>query len=188
MIPLFIMSLEDQQERDFMMQLYLELKPYMHQRAFAILKDYNLAEDMVHDTFMKLIPKISELIGMSKNQLASYVAHTVINTSLNYYNRHLSNKSKEILIEDDDIYESSNLGVTIEEKIEIDESKEAFGKLLEMLSEQDRTLIYCKYYLEMSDQDIAATYGLKQNNVRVYISRARQRLKKLMKEKGYRFI
>lgn len=188
MIPIFIMALDDRDERQFMIDLYLELKPYMHQRAYSIVKDYSLAEDMVHDAFAKLIPRIPELTNMSKNQLASYVGHTVINTSLNYFNRHKSSRCKELLTDDDTTFEMPDLSITIEEKIEIDETKEGLAQLLEQLPDRDRNLIYCKYYMEMSDQEIADTLGIKPSNVRVYISRVRQRMKKLLKTEGAKFL
>ncbi|MNP44956.1 RNA polymerase sigma factor [compost metagenome] len=48
------------------------------------------------------------------------------------------------------------------------------------LSEKDRNLLYFKYIMEMSDQEISETMDIPAQHVRMYIARARQRaLRKL---------
>ena len=53
---------------------------------------------------------------------------------------------------------------------------------LPLLSERDRTLLHMKYFLQLSDQEIAEQLQLKQDSVKVLISRARQRLMKTIRE------
>ena len=55
MLPVFIMAIEDDSDRQFAAELYHSYHSIMHQKALSILKKEDLAEDAVQDAMLKII-------------------------------------------------------------------------------------------------------------------------------------
>ncbi|SFR14632.1 RNA polymerase sigma factor, sigma-70 family [Desulfoscipio geothermicus DSM 3669] len=69
---------------------------------------------------------------------------------------------------------------TIEDRIIHQEEIEEMGNAILRLSEKQKDLLYFKYILEMTDTEIAETFGIAPDSVRQYLTRARRAAKELM--------
>ena len=65
--------------------------------------------------------------------------------------------------------------------IQQENSQELF-KAIAQLPEQKRDLIYMKYVLDMSIEEIAQQFGVKPASVRVYLHRIRQQAKSMLRK------
>ena len=72
MIPLFILAIEDDADRVFMINLYEQCQKAMYYQALDILHDHGEAEDAVHDALIKLMDRISALRTLPKSQILPY--------------------------------------------------------------------------------------------------------------------
>lgn len=78
LLPLIIMAIENDDEREFMAELYINYYPIIKKTVFGIVNDYNMVEDVINDALVKLIGKISTLRGLKCYQLTTYIVYTSI--------------------------------------------------------------------------------------------------------------
>lgn len=61
MIPIAIMMIEDENDREFIQRLFLQNERSMYVMAMSIVKEHNTACDMVSVSCIKMIEKIDYL-------------------------------------------------------------------------------------------------------------------------------
>ena len=74
----------------------------------------------------------------------------------------------------------------IDEEIDLMVKKEQLVESIKKLNMRDRNLISLKYSLELSDEQIAQTIGIKTSSVRMTLFRSVERLRKIAKEQDER--
>ena len=84
MIPIAIMAIEDESDRDYIMGLFLKNERGMYAMALKIVKEHHTACDMVSESCLKMIEKIGYLREISMQKQTPYILSIVKNTSLMY--------------------------------------------------------------------------------------------------------
>lgn len=169
----------------FLTELYDRYYPIMKKKAYEILQDYDVVDDMIQESFVRLISKATLLRSLEPHKQVSYLVHTVHNTTINHAKqrkRHLNHTSSGITA--DSIEQIADKQPSIEEMYSLKEDYTEIAKLLSELSERDQTLLYNKYILEWSDHELAASMDVQAVNIRSYLTRARRRAMKLLLKKG----
>jgi len=184
MIPMIIMAMEDDDDRTFMINLYERYYPLMYSRARAIVRDEMTAEDMVQDTVVKLIRNIKKVRALGSPVLPSYLVICIKRTCLDYLrHKKVADAHTGESMDDESLhaeYEDKTMDIEADVllKLGIEEVKEAFIRLPEQLQD----ILEYKYLLELDDEEIAKTLGIKKDSVRKYVSRARRATYDLLKE------
>ena len=65
-------------------------------------------------------------------------------------------------------------------ELEVEPTRQSVLAALKQLSERDRTLIYYRYYLNVTNREIARQMNMNENTVSAMMSRARKRPKVLL--------
>ena len=84
MIPIVIMAIEDESDRDYITGLFLKNERSMYAMALKIVKEHHTACDMVSESCLKMIAKIGYLREISMQKQTPYILSIVKNTSLMY--------------------------------------------------------------------------------------------------------
>ena len=84
MIPMIIMAIEDEDDRSFMANLYVDYQRLMYKVITSHTTDPWDADDIFQSTLPKLIDKLADLRRMSKDKLTNYIYSTCKNTAINY--------------------------------------------------------------------------------------------------------
>lgn len=84
MIPIVIMAIEDESDRDYITGLFLKNERSMYAMALKIVKEHHTACDMVSEACLKMIEKIGYLREISVQKQMPYILSIVKNTSLMY--------------------------------------------------------------------------------------------------------
>ena len=175
MIPIIILAIEDDSDRELMIDIYTDLHPLMKATAFQIVKDNGIAEDMVQDTIVDLIGNLNTIRAYERKRLVAYITKAVRNNSLNHYHRKITEEKHSFYSLEEDlastIPDDSDSPV---EAFEISEEYESLGLALKRLPEREQTLLHLKYDLEYDDETIGRIMGIKKNSVRQYLTRARR--------------
>ena len=79
MIPIIILSIENEDDREFMSRLYLDYRKRMFAGILGYVSDRSAAEDVLHEAVVKLIGKVELLRTLDEKRLACYVAETAKN-------------------------------------------------------------------------------------------------------------
>ncbi len=144
--------------------------------AFLITQDEGLAEDVVQDTFLRLF-HASQRLDESR-PFEAYLMRSVVNASLNVLRR----QKKEMHL-DVDLREVEGLihqATSVESQVELAELKQAIFAALGRLSPRQRAVVVQRYYLEMSEKEMAASLQLSRGTIKWLLHGARKRLRALL--------
>ena len=186
MFVLLLAQLDDD-DRDFMLNIYKNYCGYARKRIYEITHDHEKIEDLVDDVFVKLIENILKIRTLSSCSLTSYVVFTIRSVSIDY-NKHRNVESKYMYFSDDadlagdflnNIEDDS--GSSLERLIQQEEA-EFISDAISKLPQNKQDVLYFKYILEMSDEEIAKILDIASNSVRQCLTRARRNAKKLMEK------
>ena len=185
MLPAIILAIENDDDREFMTALYIELYPLMKATSVKIVKDDSVAEDMIHNTVAMLIRNLGTIRDYERKRLVSYIKKAVQNNSINYYNKHIKEGGKTFYGFDDDLAESiPDHSDSPTDKFELSEEYEELGRTMKLLPEKEREILYLKYNMELDDPKIGDIMSIKKESVRQYLTRARRNAKKLLSKEG----
>ena len=160
--------------------------------ALSIVHNEHDAEDLIQDSYVKLLKNLPQLINCSRFQ--SYFNKIVANTCKDYQKKKKPNLFCEFALDDEtyDDFEANlatpNKGDYIPEEIAKKAVSKRIIKAINKLPEEQRTCVMLHYYCEMTVDEIANMYGISRNTVLSRLSYSRKKLKKeLQKDKNDKF-
>ena len=172
---LIYLSLLDSEEEISKFELiYSTYKKQMYYTANNILKDSHLAEDAVHNAFLRIINNLEKIEDINSHKTKGLIVIIVKNVSIDIYRKNKKERDNTIFIDDlDDIngydeINKNNLGY-----LEIAISK---------LPENYKQVFLLKFSHELTDNEISEILDIKPDNVRKRISRGREKLKNILKK------
>jgi RNA polymerase sigma-70 factor (ECF subfamily) len=171
--------IEDEQERQRISDIYEKYRHKCLCVALKYVKKQNIAEDIVGDTFVKIIEHKEKIFSLDCNLLPTYIVTIVKNKSKNFLKsqQKISDTSFEELEE-----ATEDSALSIEEQVLDKMAFERLVSLVDTLDEDYRTVLIMKYIWDFSVKEIAETLDITQGNVKVRIHRAKAQLKKLLKK------
>jgi RNA polymerase sigma-70 factor, ECF subfamily len=145
--------------------------------AFLITQDEPMAEDVVQDAFVRFYQRADYFD--ETRPFEPYFLRSVVNSALNCMERE---KRSQSLLEGD-CSGLDNLLVraaSVEEQVEFNALKWQIADALSKLSPRQRAVIVQRYYLEMSEQEMAEVLDSPPGTVKWLLSAARDRLRTLL--------
>ncbi|HHV46243.1 MAG TPA: RNA polymerase sigma factor [Tissierellia bacterium] len=187
MYPVIIMFIEDDRDRKFMEQLYEEYYLLMRKKAYEIVMDDSVVDDIINDTIIRLIKYIDTIKKLECHKLTSYIVYTVRSVSIDFINKKSRHNKRMFYGLDNDLSETieDTEAPQPDEFVIIGEEIDELGKAISRLSEIDQEILFYKYNLEMSTTDIASIFNISKDNVCKRLQRARQRVLKELKKAGH---
>jgi RNA polymerase sigma-70 factor (ECF subfamily) len=143
--------------------------------SFLVCRDYALAEDVVQSSFIQAYERIHQLD--SNRPFRPWFMRSVVNATLMAVtrNREVSMQNAEGVA-----YEQEDGSPTPEELVQRVETREELRAAMDALSPKQRSAIILRYYLQLSDDEIAETVSAPAGTVRRRLHDARQRLRQLL--------
>lgn len=184
MIMLMIAAMKNEDDKAFMLNLYENYYGLVRKTIYSITHDFTNSEDLINDSFIKLFEKVSLLRTFDKYKTSAYVVYTARSVALNFIkhgkvrNKHTYFGIEEELAEDIAAFEDN-----FEEKIVRQQEIEFLRDAILKLPEKQKDLLYFKYLLGMTDEEIAQKLSITPNSVRQYLTRARREAKKLIERR-----
>ena len=145
--------------------------------AFLITQDEALAEDVVQDTFVRLYQRISHF-DLSR-AFAPYLLRSVVNAALN-----VAQKADRHLSMEGDLDQVEGLlsqVASVESDLEYTQLKQQISAALAKLEPRQRAVVVQRYYLEMSERDMAVALDAPRGTVKWLLNAARARLRELLR-------
>lgn len=144
--------------------------------AYRVVNDQEVAEDLVHDSYIKANEKA--IVFPSMNDATFWLIRVVKNAALNYVKRKGREQKayQRALYEDHRVQTSGETDILREETIV--KAQEALAKLPDNL----REVLILREYADMNYKEIGKTLGITEGNVKVRVFRAREQLAKLIGE------
>jgi len=173
-------SYEDQ---DYLHNIYEQYKKIMYKTARKYASNYSEIEDLVQDSITKLIPKVVKLRTLDDWALSAYIVFTVENTAKNHL-RHQTISAK-IICQDEYEDNITNSEISPEEALLLSEMTDEFYQIWVKLSQEDQDLLWGKYILEMSNEELGILIDCKPDSIRMKLTRARRRAMQMLEEGNF---
>lgn len=182
---IFATMINDVDDRAFMQEVYQQNERLMYAIALKYASNTQDCEDIVHDTVERLCKNIIKIKGLSNSALRAYVVYAVRNTAINFrkhqatINRHIQQLS------DDDLSNEYDQPESIIERIEdLKEKRTSLTKVWMQLTDAEQELLYRKYVLEQTTEELAGIFQCSRDSIRMRLSRVRRKSLRLMKGEG----
>lgn len=164
------MSLIDNEDDKIKFEdIYNKYKKMMFWIASQILTDERDIDEVVQDSFIKIIKNLDKIEKINSKKTKSFISIIVKNTAIDAYRKVFSNRV-EVELEDNLIFPSDKL-----EEIEtegLNDIEIAIMKLPEIYKE----LFLLKYSHELENCEIAKLLDIKESTVRVRLARGKEKL------------
>lgn len=178
-IPVAILSIGNEDDRAFMVRLYVDYRWLMYKVALSVVREPQLAEDMVSQTLCEMIDNLEKIRAVDCCKLRGYIVSFVRNVSVDFV-RKRDRQGKYFFLtgEEAEVAAEDSVDENLIRTAEIDALKRGLARL----SENDRLLLTMKYFDGLSDEEIAARLGVAKASVRTCLMHARNRLCQRLKE------
>jgi len=156
--------------------VYEQLFPIIYRVSLRVTGDRDVAEDLCHDAFIKLMER-SDLLG-DVEQCKYWLIRVVKNLSLNYEKRRGRERAAYSR------YSRLSLPVVEsgESRMMDEQTRTDVQQALDALPYNLRAPLVFREYGDLSYREIGTILGISESNVKVRIFRARERLGKVLLE------
>ena len=156
---------------------------YCRSIAWNILQNHEDSEECVSDTWLRAW---NAMPPQRPRVLRQFLAKITRNLSLDRFRAGHAQKRGcgEVSLALEELKECVGTGdpaTDAERKL----LEELIGQFLQQLSQRDRGVFLRRYFYMESRKDIAARYGMKETNVRLCLSRTRQRLREYLRKEDF---
>jgi RNA polymerase sigma-70 factor (sigma-E family) len=138
--------------------------------------DRNAAEDLVQEAFVRLHRAVHRI--EQPERAAAYLRSIVLNLARDHNRRGLMSLRHFEALTPESSAEAP------EDRIELDEQKARVLQALRALSPQQRSCLVLRFYLELSEREVADTLGISVNSVKTHTRRGMERLRLLLQDTG----
>lgn len=171
-------------DQAFMLEFYSDYYGLVRRAVEKAVRDTNQVEDLIHDTFLRLLDKISVLRTLDRCRLVAYVVYTSRSVCINYIRRQVVQDNHLCYgLEADLADEITDPGEAVEDLVLYRQDTSDLWKTIFCLPERQKDLLYLKYVLELDDAQIAKGYNISPAGVRQALTRARRAVKRLTASK-----
>jgi len=177
MIPIIILTIENDSDREYMTNLYLQYHALMYKVISDIVKNPWDTEDVLQDVLVKLIDKITTLRGLEKENLINYIAVACKHSAYNFFR---GRKAETLLGEEDDKFSDGK--PALEDYLIRENDLARLAAVWQTLDEKTQYLLNGKYVLKKSAKELAADLNMPSDNVRMALVRAKRKARKAMSE------
>lgn len=177
MIFVYMSMIETETERQLFAQFYEKMSLKCLHIAMAITKDKVLAEDVVHEAFIKFITKKEMYFSLPCNEQESLIVIIVKNKAIDILRKErkfimdtIDERGEEMFADDFDVimnYEST-------------ESYKRLVNLVETLPEIYKNVFYMKYVQDLNNGEIAKLLSITSDAVAVRLNRAKKKLAQMI--------
>lgn len=174
MLTFYLNLIDSEDKKDKFERLYLKYRKHMKYIAIKILGDEQLAEDAVHNAFLKILNHLNKFQNIDCQETRNLIVIIIRSVSIDMYRK----RKKEF--ENTDILDKELSVETDFSMIEVDN----ILKEIDVLPDIYKDILLLKVEYGYKDREIAKLLGLKIDTVSKRLERARKQLKKQLNEGG----
>ncbi len=155
-------------DKKWVKNIYANYQNLVYRVAVSIIKDVQLAEDIMQDVFVTLYYKADHI--RDKNKIKTWLIRTTVNRAIDF-----TRKLQRVVALPADFFEQLDSSPLSDPVKELDE-KELVMEIREGISSLPpdlRSLVILYYFLEMPQKDISEVLEIPINTVKTRLRRAR---------------
>ncbi len=173
----FLSAVGDRVDQDKFEQLYHMYRQLMFYTANSILHDAGMAEDAVHQAFIRVLDNMGKIGEVDCPQTKNFLVIIVRNIAINIYN---DRKRKTTASLDELENWMPDPSAAPADAVEAKEGMMHLASLLEQMPEGYRSVLLLRYDNGYSAAEIANILMLSEENVKKRLQRAKKKLQALL--------
>lgn len=173
---IYLMMIDVEDDRRKFVVLYEKYRCLMMTVAISILKDNYLAEDAVHEAFIKVAKNIDKFGDVDRIETKRYLISIVKSTAIDIYRKRNRQQENEIIYEPEKVENKKIAYLETEEENSI-------LQVIYDLPEKYREIIILRYSTGLEYAEIANILGITEETVRQRISRGKKKMERALKNK-----
>jgi len=174
---IYLAMLEAPEDKEKMAELYVIYREYLCNIAQSILHSKEDAEDVLHTAFVRVANNFTKIGEVSCHQTRNYLVLIVIGLAKNLLKKR--GRHGEMPLDD---LEGAEIALAVED-VQLEQIEyEALIQAMENLPQPHRHVLYLMYYEGQSVKEIGKALDLSESAVKKRLERARQALRKMLKE------
>ena len=171
-----ILAIRDDDDRAYMTRLFVKYQRLMYRTIYDILGDKWATEDVLQTTLLRLIDHLDTLRRLEPEGLAGYIAAACRHTAYNA----VRDSGRHPWLPLDGEPEVPDERQEVEDRVLRRLELDALAQVWPRLDENTRWLLEARYILDYSDGELARELGVKPDSVRMALTRARRKARRLM--------
>lgn len=169
----------DPDDQEFILQIYREYARLMYRTVYQYVSDKADGDDLVQESVLKMVEKVSYIRSLSCCTLPSYIVSIVRNTAINHLKRQAVSQKHLRRLASLQTAESPDL----EELTHLLYCRELLAAVLDLLPPDERLLLEGRHMLGLTDQELARQLKCKPDSIRMKMTRARRSAFQLLMER-----
>ncbi|WP_404428556.1 RNA polymerase sigma factor [Sutcliffiella horikoshii] len=145
--------------------------------SFSVIRDRQLAEDNVQETFIKAYKKLDSL--QESDKVGAWLCVIATRTAIDFVRRERKNKGCPMELGMLDCL-GKEAGHNVEAEVEVKMLKELLDEKMEEFTMEDKQLLVLKMERGLKEREIAKALEMNPSTVKSKIHRARRKLKERM--------
>lgn len=170
-----------EQEKLDMEEVYRAHFSMVYNYVFYRLLNKENTEDVVSQIFMKVMQHLNRF-DPEKASLKTWIFRIAENSLIDFYRR----QRPGISMDQEDAGLDRVLQVHFDDQYDqaFSSRRQAVLNALRQIHERDRMFVYCKYFLNISNREIAWRTHMNENTVSAVMARARKKLQAVLDAEG----
>lgn len=144
--------------------------------AFMVLRDEQAAEDITQETFLKVFQHIQRFD--ESRPFGPYLLRSVVNAALDAAIS--ASKEAQATVGLESVEGLLQTALRVEAEVEFNSLKRELHQALDALSPRQRAAVVLRYYLEMSEKEMAEMLHARPGTVKWLLNAAREKLRGLL--------
>ena len=176
-----IMSIEDSDDRSFVLELYSKYEKNLYLTAARVLHNIEFAEDCVHDTIRSIIEHLDKFKRFSEENQVKYMMICCRNAATNKYNRK-GRYGKTMSIEEREEAigtEIADTGNDVCDVVVLEEIKSTLKKHIGMLDDKYKDVIVLKVSCGLDNREVGRALNISEDLVRQRYKRGKELLRSM---------
>ncbi|MEE0067445.1 MAG: sigma-70 family RNA polymerase sigma factor [Evtepia gabavorous] len=168
-------------DQEFMVWLYDHYEERMRRTAKKYCRDEFLWEEILQESFLRLLSRIPKLRTLKEGERAGYLAVTVRNTAFTLLRKQAKERGWCVSLETGALPVE---GCLPEEWVIQRERWNTLAAVWPQLAPTERFLLEGRYFQQRSDRELSDDLGCGANSIRMMMTRARRHVQRLMRREG----
>lgn len=172
----------DERQKTFITEIYEEYFPKVYNYVYYQVNNYTVSDDLVSCIFEKAVRNI-DTFDEKKASFSTWIFSIARNTIIDYY------RSMKQEADIDQLEGTVMLSLSFEDiyRSYTEEHHGEIEEVIEVLNENEKQVIYLRYFRGLSFQEISEETGKNSSTLRTLHERALKKMLKFFEAKGLRY-
>jgi RNA polymerase sigma-70 factor (ECF subfamily) len=172
-----ITALDSKEDKNKLEELYKKYRGLMLHIAIQILKNHELAEDVLSDSVIKIIRHRQKIFGLTCYQQRLYIVNIIKTTSFDLLKKMNNNPTEDI----DGIMETmQDIDNTVFDEVIANEGYETIKRIIKTLPDGLKNVAYLNLICEYNHKEIAGILGISNSASKMRLARAKKALREAL--------